>query len=98
MFWLKANIKDVSHKVRDKINEVLEMPIESVSNSLRISMINNEYIFIEGKSKVADYYDNYIKVKTDRYTIAVDGKNLSINEISDVDLIISGNIMNISYI
>jgi len=94
----KKNIKEVSEKVRDKINRVLELPIEIVGDSLRIITIDNEYILIEGKSKVADYFDNYIKLKTDRYTIAIDGSNLTIKEISDIDLIISGNIQNISYV
>lgn len=98
MGWSKGLSKDVKEKVRDKINRVLELPVEVMGNSLRVNVIDNSYILIEGKSKVADYFDNYIKIKTDEYTLAVDGENLSIKEISDVDLIINGKINNISYI
>ncbi len=98
MIWSKLNKKDIKEKVRDKINRVLELPVEVIGNSLRVNVIDNSYVLIEGKCKVADYFDNYIKIKTERYTLAVDGENLSIKEISDIDLIINGKIMNISYI
>ena len=98
MFWSKGVNKDMKEKVRDKINRVLELPVEVIGNSLRVNIIDNSYVLIEGKSRVADYFDNYIKIKTDDYTLAVDGENLSIKEISDTDLIISGKIINISYI
>ena len=98
MIWSKVNKKEIKEKVRDKINRVLELPVEVIGNSLRVNVIDNSYVLIEGKCKVADYFDNYIKIKTERYTLAVDGENLSIKEISDVDLIINGKIMNISYI
>lgn len=97
MFWSKNNNKIVIEKVRDKINSVLELPVEVIGNSLRVNIIDNSYVLIEGKCKVADYFNNYIKIKTDDYTLAVEGDFLSIKEISDTDLIISGKIMNISY-
>ncbi len=98
MAWLRNNIKEVNEKIRDKINKVLELPTEMVGDTLRVITINNEYVLIEGKSKVADYFDNYIKIKTEKYTIGIDGSNLIIKEISDIDLIISGEINNISYV
>jgi len=98
MFWSKMNNKNVREKVRDKINSVLELPVEVIGNSLRINVIDNSYVLLEGKSKVADYFDNYIKIKTDDYTLSIDGENLSIKEISDTDLIISGRIISISYV
>ena len=98
MFWSKGINKDVKEKVRDKINRVLELPVEVIGNKLRVNVIDNSYVLIEGRCKVADYFDNYIKIKTDDYTVVVDGENLSIKEISDTDLIISGKISNISYI
>lgn len=97
MFWSKVEKKEIKEKVRDKINRVLELPVEVVGNSLRVNIIDNSYILIEGKSTVADYFDNYIKIKTEDYTLTVDGESLSIKEICETDLIISGKIMSISY-
>ena len=94
----KNDVKIVREKVRDKINKVLELPIEVTGDCLKVTVIDNNYLLIEGKSKVADYFDNYIKIKTEKYTVSIDGLNLSIKEISDIDLIISGNIQNISYV
>jgi len=97
MFWTKRINREVKEKVRDKINSILELPVEVIGNSLRVNIIDNTYILIEGKCKVADYFDNYIKIKTEIYTLVVDGENLTIKEISDTDLIINGKIMNVSY-
>ncbi|MDD2627309.1 MAG: YabP/YqfC family sporulation protein [Clostridia bacterium] len=94
----KIKKKEMKEKVRDKINKILELPLEVTGDKLRITMIGNEYILVEGKSKVADYYDHYIKLKTEEYSLGIDGKNLSIKEISDIDLIINGEIINVSYI
>ena len=98
MLLSKGRNKEIKEKIRDKINRVLELPVEVMGNKLRVNIVDNSYVLIEGKCKVADYFDNYIKIKTDDYTITVDGENLSIKEISETDLIISGKIMNISYI
>ena len=98
MRLLRNGVKQTKEKIRDKINKVLELPTEVIGDSLRVTIVDNSYILIEGKSKVADYFDNYIKIKTDKYTLAIDGNDLSIKEISDTDLIVSGKIANISYI
>ena len=98
MLGYKGVSKEKKEKIRDRINRVLELPVEVMGSTLKVNIIDNTYILIEGKTKVADYYDNYIKIKTDDYTITLDGENLSIKEISDVDLVIGGKIKNISYI
>lgn len=98
MRWFKSNVKETREKIRDRINEVLELPSYVMGDSLRANIIDNTYMLIEGKTKVADYFDNYIKIKAEKYNIAIDGKNLTIKEISDTDLIISGEISNISYV
>ena len=98
MRLLRSGVKQTKEKIRDKINKILELPTEVIGDSLRVTVVDNSYILIEGKSKVADYFDNYIKIKTDKYTLAIDGNDLSIKEISDTDLIVSGKISNMSYI
>lgn len=98
MWWNKNNVSEAKEKIRDRINNVLELPAYVMGDSLRVNIIDNTYILVEGKTKVADYFDNYIKIKTKKYSLVVDGKNLSIKEISDTDLIINGEISNISYI
>ena len=92
------NPKVVKEKIRDKITNILEIPKEVIGDTLKISVIDNSYVLIEGSSKILDYYDHYIKLKTNKYNLTIDGKNLNIQEISDSDLIITGNVLNISYI
>ena len=42
----------------------------------------------EGYKKIVDYYDNYIKIKTNNMFLIIDGNNLDIKEITDDELVI----------
>ena len=44
-----------------------------------------------------DYYDHYIKIKTKKVTITLDGRKMEIKEINDNELVIEGELLNISY-
>ena len=90
--------KIIKEKIRDKITGILEMPIEIMGDMLKITIVDNKYILIEGNNKIIDYYDHYIKLQTQKYSMVIDGKNLNIQEISEYDLIITGVILNISYV
>ena len=74
------------------------MPKELSSDFSRITMIENSQILIEGKNNIVDYYDNYIKIQTKNVYIILDGKNLKINEITDEEVLISGEIGNVGFL
>ncbi len=93
--------KDVTKKVsnvKEKITSFLEMPKEMLGGYIKISIIDNNYIIFEGSSKIEDYTDNYIKLKTNKYIILLEGRKLDIREMNKDELIIEGQINNISYI
>ena len=84
-------------KMVDRIADFLEMPEELVGNNTKITLVDNKYLYLEGKNQIIDYYDHYIKIKTKKVTITLDGKNMEIKEINDNELVIEGEILNISY-
>lgn len=92
----KANIKIDS--IKDKITNFLELPKEMLGGYTKISIIDNNYLLLEGSSKIEDYTETYIKLKTDKNIIIIEGKKLDIREMSKDELIIEGKITNISYI
>lgn len=94
----KINFKNKVSVAKEKFLEKLNLPDELVYDYVKITMIENTEILIEGSNNIVDYYDNYIKVQTKNVYIIIDGKNLNINEINDKELLISGNITNIGYI
>lgn len=81
----------------NKIADFLEMPEELVGDNTKITLVDNKYLYLEGNNQIIDYYDHYIKIKTKKVTITLDGKKMDIKEINDKELVIEGEILNISY-
>ena len=94
----KINFKSKISEVKERFIETLELPKELSSDFSRITMIENSQILIEGKNNIVDYYDNYIKIQTKNVYIILDGKNLKINEITDEEVLISGEIGNVGFL
>lgn len=84
-------------KVVDKIAEFLEMPEEIRKGSIKTTVVDNTCFYLEGENQIMDYYNHYIKVKTNKGIITLDGKNMEIKDISEKELVIEGEILNISY-
>lgn len=90
-------VKDSISEAKDKFSCFLELPQEVVSNTTKITLIDNKNILIEGYKQIIDYYDDYIKIKANNMDILIDGKRLDIKEITDDDLVIEGNIYSVNY-
>ena len=96
------NIKKISKKnenkgkMVEKIADFLEMPQEILGNSSKITLIDNKYLYLESNNQIMDYYDHYIKIKTGSINIILDGKRMEIKEINDNELVIEGEILNVS--
>lgn len=80
-----------------RISEFLEIPGELVGSNTKITLVGNKYLYLEGKHKIADYYDYYIRIITKKYALNITGKALEIKEMKEVELVISGEIKSIEY-
>ena len=90
-------VREKISNAKDKSSEFLELPQEIVDKSTKITAIDDNNILIEGYKKIEDYYDNYIKIKTNNMDIVIDGVGLDIKEINDYELVIEGKIYSINY-
>lgn len=93
----RFKIKQKIAVTKEKISDFLELPKEVMLNSTKITCIENSSILIEGYQKIIDYYDNYIKLKSNSMDIVIDGENLDIVEITDYELVIEGKIYSLNY-
>ena len=93
----KMKIKDKINLTKEKISDFLDLPREVMMKTTRITCIDNKSILIEGYQKIIDYYDNYIKIKSNDVDILIDGENLDITQITDYELVIEGKIYSINY-
>ncbi len=93
----KGKAKEISSKFRDVFSEMVDIPNYIISDSSKITMIDNKNILIEGYKNVVDYYLHYIKIRGNNIEIVIDGKNLDIKEITDEDLVITGIIYSVNF-
>ncbi len=89
-----GRIKD---KYKERVTKFLEIPQELVGDGTRLSVVENKMIYLEGKNKIEDYYNHFIKIKTSNHTIIIDGKNMEIRGMEDSELVIEGDIITISF-
>ena len=94
----KINFEKKLTDVKINFFKKINLPDEITYSLTKITMLENNEIYIEGKNKIVDYYSNYIKVQLDNLFILIMGKNLEIGDISDEDVLISGEISSIEYI
>lgn len=81
----------------NKINEILEMPAEVVSNIPKISILGFEEILIENYKNIIEYEEFYVKVNTYIGLINVNGFNLKLIQMNQDDIKITGRIDSIDF-
>ena len=94
----KLNLK----KNKDNNNKnifvkIFNMPEYINKKITKVTIISNVKILIEGYKNIEDYYKHYIKIKGFDIDIIIDGKDLNILEMTDIDLVIEGEIISINY-
>ena len=80
-----------------KINELLEMPNEVISNEPKITINGFNEVIIENYKNILEYEEFYIKVNTHIGAININGFNLTLNQLNQEDIIIKGKIENIDF-
>ena len=79
-------------KRKNRLNEFLELPREINSQEPKITIISFDEIYIENYKGILEYEEFFIKVNTEIGTINVNGYNLTLQEITNDDIGIKGNI------
>lgn len=100
--WYKSILRNINKRealnnAKEEFARLLELPEEVVTNSTKITIVENNNILIEGYKKIVDYYDDYIKIRTNNLDVIIDGVGLDIKEITDFDLIICGQVYSLNY-
>ena len=83
-------------KIR-KINELLEMPNEVISNEPKITINGFNEAIIENYKNILEYEEFYIKVNTYIGAININGFNLTLTQLNQEDIMIKGKIENIDF-
>ena len=78
-----------------RVSKFLEIPREVISDIPKITVTGFDEIFIENFKGILEYEDFFIRVKTEIGIININGFNLNLNQITDEDILVKGNIENI---
>ncbi len=79
---------------KEKFLDFMDMPIELLQNTFRITMLGNQSILIEKYQSILEYDENVIRTSSQ---VTIQGTNLNIEEISDNELFVTGKIMSIEF-
>ena len=80
--------------VREKMGHILDMPLDMIKDYSRITVIGNESVLIENYKGIIEYEEDIIRLSN---SISIFGFNLFIEEITDDEILITGNIRNIEF-
>lgn len=83
-----------SKAVREKIGQILDMPLDMIKGYSRMTVIGNESILIENYKGIMEYEDDIIRLSNN---ICVLGNKLFIEEITDDEILITGDIRSIEF-
>ncbi len=82
-------------RLTDKMNKVLEVPRELNSNDVKLTIIGFDEMLIENYKGILEYEEFYIKISTEIGNININGFNLSLEQVTEEDVLVKGKIKNI---
>ncbi len=80
-----------------KINNLLELPEEIVSNKPKITIVGFEELLIENYKSILEYEEYYIKINTHIGAININGFNLRLKEMTEDDIMVLGKIDSLDF-
>ena len=80
---------------RNKIEKLLEIPAEVITNIPKITLIGFNQLMIENYMGVIEYEEYLVKINSSIGIIIIEGNKMNLNQINENDVLISGAISKI---
>lgn len=80
--------------VKEKLQAALELPPELLTNSYRMTLLDNKNVLIENYRSIIEYEVYVIRLSCG---VAIVGDNINVLEISTDEIVIEGNFKNIEF-
>lgn len=80
-----------------KIDNILEIPKEVSTEIPKLTLIGFEQLLIENFKGILEYEEYFVKVSTSEGNININGFNLSLNQMTEDDIMINGKIDSIDF-
>lgn len=80
-----------------KLDSILELPREVTSTDVKITIMGFDEILIENYKNILEYQDIVIKINTFEGSVTIYGFNLKLEQMTDEDIKIKGQIDSIEF-
>lgn len=80
-----------------KINNMLELPQEIVTDKPKVTIVGFEEMLIENYKSILEYEEFYIKINTYIGAININGYNLRLKEMTGDDIMVLGKIDSLDF-
>lgn len=84
-------------KLGRKINELLEIPREVVSDVPKITIVAFDEIIIENFRGILEYESFFVRISTYIGNVNINGFNLKLNQMNEDDISVKGKIESIAF-
>lgn len=84
-----------ANKIKKRFADIGDLPSELVTNRSRMVMLGNTEFMIENYDGIIEYEVNRIRVSTASGKVAIIGEDLTISELDNEELLVSGCIKSI---
>jgi len=85
------------NKIIDKFNRALDLPVNLLTGNSLLYIIDDKEALIEGHKGILQYDEDIIKIAAKNISISFLGKNLSLRSLNNENIIIQGQLQNISF-
>ena len=75
---------------RNKIEKLLEIPVEVTTNIPKVTLIGFNQLMIENYTGVIEYEEYLVKINSSIGIIIIEGNKMNLNQINENDVLISG--------
>ena len=83
--------------IKNKVIKNLELPGEYALNECKITLLDFSRIKIINYKSIVEYGDKIIRINTTEKLVKIQGESLNIENITDEEIEISGNILSLFF-
>ncbi len=90
-------MKKKKDTIAKKFAEELQIPESAVKNTFRIEMRSTTDMSVEGCAGIVEYDENYISLNLCNCILSIRGIDLEITSFSEMQVLISGSVTDLSF-
>lgn len=94
----QAELSHIAHVLPERVEQVLELPVGSLSGAARMELYGNRRAVVEGCHGIIEYSEELIRLKTSSGTIRFNGRGLSMSCLTEDNAVVEGTILIIEFL